>query len=118
MIRKLALATAFVVAFAAEAHAQGGSIAAYLTRDASGAVATANVYQTVDAYNPATGQTRHGCTIQNTSANPETVRVGATLTFNLAAGANFNCTSGGLVIADTISISSATAGSTYAAGVQ
>lgn len=119
MIRKIAAATAFVVGLTGTAFAQSGVIVPVLTRDASGAVTTAGTYQNIDVYNQATGSTRKGCVIQNTSANPESIRIGATLTFSLPAGTTFNCASpNNTTISDTIAITSTTAGSTYAAGIQ
>jgi hypothetical protein len=109
---RIALAVALALS-PVEALAQGGSVTAYSTTDFSGSVTTANTYQVVQPYNAY----RHGCMIQNTSANIETVRVNTTV-YTLSAGAVFSCISGGIVVNDAIAITSPTAASTYSAGFQ
>lgn len=78
--------------------------------------ATANTYTSVLAANTS----RKGCLIQNTSANVELAFLGApgsattATSISIPAGGTFNCASpGGLVISDQISLTSATASSTY-----
>lgn len=82
----------------------------------NGSVTTANTFQSALAANPA----RRGCAIYNTSANPELIFLGAPGTATaangipLTAGGAFNCGSfQGIVLTDQISITSATAGSTF-----
>lgn len=83
---------------------------AVASTDASGSVATASTFQTLQAANSA----RKGCTVQNTSANVETLKVNTT-NLTLAAGQTFSCAQGLLVNGDQLQITSATAGSTYSA---
>lgn len=82
----------------------------------SGSVATANTFQSALAANA----NRKGCAIYNTSANAELIFLGAPGTATAAtsiplpAGGSFNCGSfQGIVLTDQVSITSATAGSTY-----
>lgn len=82
----------------------------------NGTVTTANTFQSALAANP----TRKGCAIYNTSANAELVFLGApgsataANAIPIAAGGSFNCGSfQGIVITDQISITSATAASTF-----
>ena len=82
----------------------------------AGSVATANTYQSALASNA----NRRGCAIYNTSANAELVYLGApgsataATSIPLPAGGSFNCGSfQGIVLTDQISITSATAGSTF-----
>lgn len=83
---------------------------AVASTDASGMVATAGTYQTLQAANSA----RRGCIIVNTSANAETVRVNATI-IPLAAGQTFSCAQGLIVNGDALAITSPTAGSSFSA---
>lgn len=82
----------------------------------SGTVATANTYQSALAANA----TRKGCGIYNTSANVELVFLGApgsatsAMSIPIPAGGSFSCGSfQGLVVTDQISITSATATSSF-----
>lgn len=82
----------------------------------AGSVASANAYQSALASNA----NRRGCAIYNTSANAELVFLGApgsataATSIPLPAGGSFNCGSfQGIVLTDQISITSATAGSTF-----
>jgi hypothetical protein len=82
----------------------------------NGSVATANTFQSALAVNA----NRKGCAIYNNSANPELVFLGAPGSASAAnaipvpAGGSFNCGSfQGIVLTDQISITSATAGSTF-----
>lgn len=84
------------------------------TTRTSGTITTANTFQTVLASNAS----RLGCSITNTSVNPMTIDVGASplaaTARPLPAGATFDCaTTGGVVITDLISLTSATATSTF-----
>ena len=83
---------------------------------ASGAVTTANTYQSALAANAS----RKGCAIYNTSAAAQLVFLGAPGSANpgssipVPAGGSFNCGSfQGLVLTDQISITAATSGATY-----
>lgn len=82
----------------------------------AGSVATANTYQSALA----ASSTRKGCAIYNTSANAELIYLGSpgaattAASIPLPAGGSFNCGSfQGIVLTDQISITSATAGSTF-----
>ncbi len=84
----------------------------------NGSVATANTFQSALAANA----TRKGCAIYNNSANAELIYLGAPGSASIAnsiplpAGGAFNCGSfQGIVLTDQISITSATAGSTFVA---
>lgn len=81
--------------------------------DGSGTVATSNVYQTLQAANPA----RKGCTIQNTSTVTEQLRQGSTV-WTLMPGQPFSCASGSVVATDAIAITSVTAGAQFSAVFQ
>jgi hypothetical protein len=91
-----------------------------VTTDDSGTIAAVSTFQTVFASNT----TRKGCLIVNTSANVEFIGINTTPTpsatnsIPLAAGASFTCNSPGVVMDDQISISSATADSTFVAKQQ
>ena len=120
-MRKLlaGLALAFM---AVPAAAQTGMGYGVTTTRAAGAVATAGTFQQAL---PAVGGVyqRRNCQITNTSANAESVDVGpnpsATTARPLAAGATFDCAgSSGNVLLDQVSITSATAGSTYVVWTQ
>ena len=87
--------------------------AAVIGTDASGTVATAGVYQTLQAANTA----RRGCLVQNTDTVVETIRFGTTV-YTLQAGQTINCTSGVMVNGDAVSITSATAGAKFSAEFQ
>ncbi len=82
----------------------------------NGSVATANTFQSALASNA----TRKGCAIYNNSANAELIFLGApgsatsANSIPLPAGGSFNCGSfQGIVLTDQISITSATAASTF-----
>lgn len=82
----------------------------------SGSVTAANVYQSALAANA----NRKGCAIYNNSANAELIFLGApgsattATSIPLPAGGSFNCGSfQGIVLTDQISITSATAASTF-----
>lgn len=82
----------------------------------NGTVATANTFQSALAANA----NRKGCAIYNNSANAELVFLGApgsataASAIPLPAGGSFNCGSfQGIVLTDQISITSATAGSSF-----
>lgn len=86
----------------------------------AGTVATANTFQSVLA----ASSTRRGCLIVNTSAAVEYVFLGAPgsatipSSFPLAAGQSFSCVAGRIVVADQISMTSATAGASFVVAVQ
>lgn len=82
----------------------------------NGSVTTANTFQSVLAANAS----RKGCAVYNTSANAELIFLGApgsaaaARAVPLPAGGAFNCGSfQGIVLTDQISITSATAASTF-----
>lgn len=82
----------------------------------NGSVASASVFQSALAANA----NRKGCAIYNNSANAEAIYLGAPGSASAAnaiplpAGGAFNCGSfQGIVLTDQVSITSATAGSTY-----
>lgn len=84
----------------------------------NGTVAAANTFQSALAANV----NRKGCAIYNNSANAELIFLGApgsataANSIPLPAGGSFNCGSfQGIVLTDQISITSATAGSTFVA---
>lgn len=81
----------------------------------SGAIAVTNTFQSVLAQS----SLRKGCLVQNTSAAVMYLYLGttanATLTnsFQLAAGASFNCTVGGITVGDQISLTGTATTSTF-----
>jgi hypothetical protein len=79
----------------------------------NGTVAVANTFQTALALNAS----RNGCRITNTSANIILMDVGATplaaIAIPIPAGGTFFCNVEGVVLTDLISVTSATAGSTF-----
>lgn len=94
----------------------GGFPQAVTSTTANGAVTAANAFQSALAASPS----RKGCAIYNTSANSEMIFLGSPASATTArgiplpAGGAFNCGSfQGIVLTDQISITSATAGSTY-----
>lgn len=94
----------------------GSSAGAATSSPVGGSVAVAGTYQSVLASNTA----RKGCLIQNTSAAPLKLFLGApggatdAASLQLAAGASFSCAApGGMVITDQISLTAATASATF-----
>jgi hypothetical protein len=93
----------------------GGTPTTANSTTVNGAVQTANAFQSALAASP----TRKGCLIVNTSTAVELVFLGAPASATaakaipLAAGQNFSCAAGPVVVADQISITSATAGATF-----
>ncbi len=89
-----------------------------LTAATGGAVSVGNTFQQVLPQNNG----RYGCLIQNTSAAVELLSPGAAPTaatsISLAAGALFDCAHGQIIISDRLSITSATAASTFVVWAQ
>ncbi len=85
-----------------------------LSTTVSGSVATANVFQTILPQN----LSRRGCLIVNTGSASMLVALGSSpvvaTAIPVAAGGSFGCSAGGVVVADQLSATSATAGNTFA----
>ena len=94
----------------------GGFPQAVASITTNGSVTTANTFQSALAASPS----RKGCAVYNTSGNTELIFLGApgsaaaARAIPLPPGGAFNCGSfQGIVLTDQISITSATAASTY-----
>lgn len=124
MKKLLAVATAWLIA-ASAAFAQNVNPVTtqpygVTTANASSTIAVTNTFQTVWTRSTNT-RGRAGCTIQNTGTNTMYVAFGATpltaTSVKLNAGQSLNCTVGGIVLQDTVSITG-TAGETFYAAQQ
>jgi hypothetical protein len=99
------------------ACANGATVAAVPSTNASSTVTAGGTYQTVFA--SSTG--RRGCLIQNPVGATEllSVRQGGATVWTLPAGGVFSCAApGGLVVSDLIEVTAATTGHAFSAASQ
>lgn len=107
-LRPLALLALCAVICAAPAAAENVQLPQLTSTEAALTMTTAGTFQSVLAANLA----RHGCTIQNTSADTEYVYFGANASattanaLQLPPGAAITCSSNGVVLTDNVSMTS------------